>query len=219
MKIGVVGDIHGEDARLRSALSFFRAQRATQILAVGDVADGPGDLQACVDLLREFEVLAVRGNHDDWFLRGLYRDWEDSHPTDALDAEGRSWLEALPLMRQFETPSGRLLLCHGVGGDFMRFLKPDDYGYALESNQPLQDILASNRFRWMLNGHTHTRMIKRFGNPTKPLTNLNAGKVGDRRESGVEGGVWLVDFGARLAWLYFFHGDEVMEEGQEFELP
>lgn len=213
--IGLVGDIHGHDARLRSALAFFGSRGVEQVLAVGDVADGPGDLQACVDLLRQAGVLAVRGNHDDWFLRGLYRDYEGWHSPDALDAQGRSWLDSQPMMRQFETPSGLLLLCHGVGGDFMRNLKPDDYGYALESNQPLQDILHLNRFRWMINGHSHTRMVKKFSS----LTNLNAGKLGDRRESGVEGGVWLVNFQERRAWLHFFHGDEVLEEGQEFELP
>lgn len=213
--IGVLGDIHGWDARLRSALAFFRARAVEQVLAVGDIADGPGDLQACVDLLREFDVLAVRGNHDDWFLRDLYRDEPGWHAADALDVQGRSWLDAQPMMRDFETPSGRLSLCHGVGGDFMRNLKPGDYGYALESNEPLQDILRQNQFRWMINGHTHTRMMKRFGS----LTNLNAGKVGDRREAQGEGGVWLVDFRQKRAWLHFFDGDEVLEAGQQFELP
>ncbi len=218
MKIGILGDIHGEEARLGSALGFFAAQNVGQVLSVGDVADGPGSLQACVNLLRQYSVLAVRGNHDDWFLRGLYRDWAGSHPINALDAEGRSWLDAQPLMRELETASGPLLLCHGVGGDFMRFLKPEDAGYAVESNQPLQDVLRGNRFRWMLNGHTHTRLIKRFGQ----LTNLNAGALGDSRESsvqGCEGGVWLADFEQRRAWLHFFAGSTLLEAGQQFELP
>jgi predicted phosphodiesterase len=213
--IGVLGDIHGEHLRVHNALRFFERHNVEQVLAVGDVADGPGNLQACVDLLRESGVLAVRGNHDDWFLRGLYRDVEGWHAPDELDAEGRAWLDAQPLMRRFETPSGTLLLCHGVGGDFMQNLKADDYGYALECNAPLREILGAGQFRWMINGHTHMRMVKRFGN----LTNLNAGKVGDRKESQTVGGVWLVDFQKRRAWLHLFEGDEVGEPGVELELP
>lgn len=213
LRLGILGDIHGHDARVASALNFFARQGLPQVLGVGDVADGPGDLQGCVDLLREHDVLCVRGNHDEWFLRGQYREIEGWHAPESLDETGRAWLEAQPLCREFETPQGLLLLCHGVGADFMRNLKPDDDGYALESNQPLQQLLRENRFRWMLNGHTHIRMIKKFGS----LTNLNAGKVGER-EDGTQGGVWIVDFGRMRAWLHFFDGAQVLEDGQEFEL-
>lgn len=217
--IGVLGDIHDEDARLRSALAFFASRSAEQVLAVGDIADGPGDLQSCVDLLRESNVLAVRGNHDDWFLRGINETLPDAHPPEALDEAGRAWLDAQPLTRRFEAWGGELLLCHGVGVDFMRNLKPDHIGYSLESNIPLQEILHQGRVRWMINGHTHVRMIRSFEGRGRRLTNLNAGKVGDRRESGIEGGVWLVNLPEKRAWLHFFHGAEVLQEGQQFELP
>jgi predicted phosphodiesterase len=213
--VGILGDIHGEDARLALALRFFARRGAEQVLAVGDVADGPGDLQKCVDLLREHNVATVLGNHDEWFLRGTNGTLSDAHAPGALNQDGRNWLNALPLTREFDTPNGPLLLCHGVGRDFMRNLKLDHFGYALESNEPLQEILRENRLRWMVNGHTHTRMVKSFGR----LTNLNAGKVGDRRETGVEGGIWLADFSTRRAWLHFFDGAQVLEDGQEFELP
>lgn len=211
--VGVIGDIHGEDARLESALEWMRKQKVAAILAVGDIADGPGDLQRCVDLLREYDVQAVRGNHDDWFLRDFARDLENAHDDNALDAEGRSWLDALPMMRQWDTPSGELLLCHGVGGNFMRDLRPDDDKYTLQWNQELNELVHENRFRYMINGHTHQRMVRRFGN----LVNLNAGKIADSDDKG-EGGVWLVDFKRQIAWLHLFDGMRLRSRGQKFSL-
>ena len=162
--VGVIGDIHGEDTRLESALEFLRQQKVEAILAIGDIADGPGDFQRCVDLLREYDVQSVRGNHDDWFLRNLARDLENAHDDNALDVEGRAWLGALPLKRQWHTASGELLLCHGVGDNFMRDLRPDDDKYTLQYNRELNELVHEDRFRWMINGHTHQRMVRRFGN-------------------------------------------------------
>ena len=88
--MGVIGDIHGEDARLESALQWMEKQKVEAILSVGDIADGAGNLQRCVDLLREYDVQAVRGNHDDWFVRGFARDLENAHDDNALDNEGRA---------------------------------------------------------------------------------------------------------------------------------
>jgi predicted phosphodiesterase len=213
--IGLLGDIHGEDERVRSALEFFRAQGVPQVLAVGDVADGPGSLQSCVDLLREHNVALVMGNHDDWFLRGVNGALPDAHSWEDLDEEGRAWLSSQPLTREWETPAGRLLLCHGVGRDFMRNLRPDDFGYALESNAPLQELLREGRYRWMVNGHTHTRMARRFNS----LTNLNAGKLGDRRENGVEGAAWIIDLQSQRAQLFLFAGSELLQQPHEIALP
>lgn len=210
---GVIGDIHGEDTRLATALTWLKGQNVEAILAVGDIADGPGNLQRCVDLLREYDVQTVRGNHDEWFLRGWGRDLENAHEDNDLDAEGRAWLDALPMLRQWETPHGELLLCHGVGGNYMRDLRPDDDKYTLQWNRELNELIHENRFHWMINGHTHQRMVRRFGN----LVNLNAGKIADSEDKG-EGGIWLVDFKRQVAWLHIFEGEKLRGRGQKFSL-
>ncbi len=210
---GIIGDIHGEDARLESALQWLTKQRAETILSVGDVPDGAGNLQRCVDLLQQYNVQTVRGNHDDWFVRGLQLQLEHAHHSEDLDADGRAWLDALPLMRQWDTPHGELLQCHGVGGNFMRDLRPYDDKYTLQWNTELNELIRENRFRFMINGHTHQRMLRRFGN----LINLNAGKIADSKEKGA-GGVWLVDFKRQLAWLHLFNGANLSKRGEKFSL-
>ncbi len=203
--IGIIGDVHAADARLEAALRFFAARGVDKTLCVGDIADGRGDLQHCVDLLRQQEVDCVRGNHDKWFLNEQARDLEGAQSPDALDEAGRFWLAALPLTRQYETAAGRLLLCHGVGANNMCNLRPDDEGYALESNFDLQNLLFADHFRWMINGHTHQRMVRRFGN----LVNINSGKIGPKSD-GTPTGIWTIDFGALQACFYKFKDDSIV---------
>jgi hypothetical protein len=51
-RIGLIGDVHTEDARLERAIRELVARGAERLLCVGDIVDGPGDLARCCDLLR-----------------------------------------------------------------------------------------------------------------------------------------------------------------------
>jgi hypothetical protein len=42
----------------------------------------------------------------------------------------------------------------------MAKVAPDDLGYALESNDDLQNLLRAGVDRWILNGHSHRRMVR-----------------------------------------------------------
>ena len=207
-RIGVIGDVHGADRHLAAALEWLNAANLDAILCVGDVADGPGNLNRCIELLRDNSVFTVRGNHDDWLLDNIARDLDNAHTLGEMQAQNRQWLDELPLTRQWETPFGALLLCHGVGGNFMRDLRPDDDELALHQNRELQQLQRNGEFSFMINGHTHQRMLGRFGN----LVNLNAGKLATKH-SGVNGGAWQVDFAKRQAQLRLFDrmvlGDEI----------
>lgn len=143
------------------------------MLCVGDIVEGPGDAARTLGLLREHEVECVRGNHDRWYLRGTMRDLPDATGFDALAEDARAWIEALPTTRSYATPRGPLLLCHGLGSDDMATVRPDDEGYALSSNGALGDLLASTRHRWIVSGHSHRRMVRRF----EDVTFINAGTL------------------------------------------
>jgi ribosomal protein S18 acetylase RimI-like enzyme len=123
--------------------------------------------------LRAHGVTTVRGNHDRWFDAGTMRSLPDATREDELDSVGRAFLAGLPVEREFATPSGSLLLCHGLGKNDMARLGPDDFGYALESNDELQSLLGLARHRWIVNGHTHRRMVRKFAS----LTVINAGTL------------------------------------------
>lgn len=170
-RIAAIGDIHAEDRTLERVLDHLTGLSLDRILAVGDIVDGPGDSARCCRLLAAARVEAVRGNHDRWALKDQLRNLPGALA--ALDPDQRRFLEALPATRDYQTALGPLLLCHGLGADDMCRLTDDDFGYALETNDPLQELLATEQYRFVVNGHTHRRMVRRFG----PLTIINAGTL------------------------------------------
>jgi predicted phosphodiesterase len=174
-RLGVVGDPHAEDLALESCIDLLESQQVDRILCVGDIADGPGDVDRCCQLLREHEVITVRGNHDRWLLAGQMRDLNDATNPGEISVQSRALLEGLPTTVELETIHGPLLLCHGLGTNDMAQLGPYDEGYAIEANLELQELIRSQRYRYVICGHTHHWMVRRFG-PDGP-TVINAGTL------------------------------------------
>jgi predicted phosphodiesterase len=169
----LIGDLHAEDEALEFAISELRGLGAETLLQVGDIADGPGDLARSVALLREHQVLAVRGNHDRWQLGNQLRQVPYATQLPDLAPGVVSYLSELPVTREFHSARGNVLLCHGLGNNDMTGVKPDHEGYALAMNQELQQLIAEQRYRFVLNGHTHRPMLRTFG----PLSVINAGTL------------------------------------------
>jgi predicted phosphodiesterase len=108
------------------------------------------------------------------------RDLSDATLLKHLSHDTIEFLRALPVARELDTRHGRLLLCHGLGANDMASVGPDDFGYALESNLDLQGLLKAEHLRFVVNGHTHRRMVRAFG----ALTIINAGTLKQEHEPG-----------------------------------
>ena len=167
MKVLAIGDIHTEAELLDRALAIGRAHAVDKVLSVGDVIDGLHDPLACITRLREVEADVVRGNHERWVAEG--------HPFDPFDypSDILAWIRDLPPTREYETPTGRLLLCHGIGANDMVRFEPHTDGYALECLEPLWALVRQGRYRWMIGGHTHEPMVRTVSG----LTVINAGTL------------------------------------------
>lgn len=172
-RVGLIGDLHAEHEALELVLTQLRKLGAETLLQVGDIADGPGDLSRTVALLLEHQVLAVRGNHDRWLLGNQMRDLPYTTQLADAPADVVAYLGALPVTREFRSPRGHVLLCHGLGTNDMAGVKPDHEGYDISSNTDLQRLISERRYRFVLNGHTHRAMLRTFG----PLSIVNAGTL------------------------------------------
>lgn len=180
-RAGVIGDIHTEFEALQWALSVFEAEHVDLVLATGDVSDGPyhGEgVNRAVEILQNAGVVAVLGNHDRWMLDNTMRDFPNATELDELDTNARTYLRGLPATREIETPNGRLLLCHGLGSDDMATLYPYDRGPELAGNATLQELLREKRYRYVVGGHTHRRMVRVIDD----VTFVNAGAIKETRE-------------------------------------
>jgi putative phosphoesterase len=172
-KIGVIGDIHAEPERLSQSLIFLQQLDLDILLCTGDIVDGRGDVDECISLLQQYDVKTVLGNHDAWFLKNTMRNLVDATPVNAVTGSTMDYIQSLPVELEFDTSAGRILLCHGLGKHLMAKVGEDDYGYALDNNFELQDLILASRYRFVINGHTHHRMVRDFSR----LTVINAGSL------------------------------------------
>src|SRR6186713_1503812 len=96
-RVGLIGDLHAEDEALAFVIRELRKLGAETLLQVGDVADGPGDLERTIALMLEHQVLAVRGNHDRWLLGNQFRDLPHAKQLSATAPAVVDYLTALPV--------------------------------------------------------------------------------------------------------------------------
>ena len=179
-RLGLIGDIHAEDEYLAAALERLAGEAVDRVLAVGDIVDGRGDVDRCVELLQHHGVQVVRGNHDRWIVCDQMRDLHGATVLDTLAPETCAYLARLLVTRRYETVAGPLLLCHGLGNDDMVFVYDD--GRTLYENvdpdgrkglRTRAGIGIEPDIRLLVGGHTHARMAKTFGR----LTVINPGTL------------------------------------------
>lgn len=172
-KIGIIGDVHCEDAFLALAIKTLNAEQVETIVCTGDLPTGPGDINACCHLLRKNRIATVRGNHDRWLLNlELINMSNATSPSQVTKASWR-FLESLPVVIDLVIPLGLAQLCHGIGTEDMHSIFPRQTDQELADHYYLAPIVASGRYSMMINGHSHHRMVRRF----ESLTIINAGTL------------------------------------------
>lgn len=201
-RLGIVGDIHAEDWALRAALDHLKSLDVDTIVAVGDIVDGQGSVDACCDLLQQNGVVSVRGNHERWFLRGELRNLPHATLEADVRPTTRAFLASLPASLRLATGDKDILVCHGLGEEDMATVRPDDFGYALEVNDPLQALMRSRDIELVVCGHSHRRMVRRFGS----VTVVNAGTL-TRDHDPCFG---MIDLESRAVTFYEAAGEDIV---------
>ena len=186
---GLIGDVHGQLPALKAALVFLKSQPNLDVLlCTGDLPERNSDSLTdiavqCAAFLDEAGVLAVRGNHDRWKLSDL-----------GAEDNGFTLLASLPVVREFPTPLGPAMLCHGLGRDDMNGLYRVREGYdgALHRAGLAKLTLFENAYphKIVIAGHTHQRMVARFGD----ITVVNAGALEVKTDPPTVG---IIDFDKR----------------------
>lgn len=208
--IGVIGDVHAENQLLEKTVDFLKFKNVDKLLCVGDIVDGLGDVNECCNILMREEVLVVLGNHDRWLMKSEMRNLKEATQPDSLSEISQSFLRSLPLTLDFSTPHGSALLCHGIGENDMARLTPGDYGYAIEVNTDLQNLIREQKYKYVINGHTHYKMVRNFGK----LTIINAGTLKRDRAPGF----LVVDFVQQFVQFYKFIGDCAIADAERVNL-
>ena len=180
-QLGLIGDVHAEHERLETAINVLLEAGADTLLCTGDLCDGPGDLERCIELLKQHNVLCVRGNHDRWMLDGRVRHISDAHQREQLSQTEIDYLSALPTQVNVATLAGPLLLCHGMLDNDLAKVWPGSERMPPERSKGLDKLIKQGSHRLLVNGHMHYRIVLDFPG----LTHINAGTLSPRHRPGV----------------------------------
>jgi putative phosphoesterase len=184
-RLGVIGDLHAEDRRLARVFDWLAGAGVDAIVCTGDVADGRGCVDRSCRLLQEAGVVVVSGNHDRWLLQDRVRHVPDAHRLHALEERSIDFLRSLPRSAELETVAGRLLLCHGVGENDLGKVWPGTARSPIERSAELDALIEAGRYRFLVNGHLHYRVLIDFHD----LLLMNAGTL-----KGPYAGFSIMDF-------------------------
>ena len=209
-KIGVIGDVHAEDKTLEKVLDFLSVKELDAILCTGDIIDGPGDVNVCFELLHKAGALTVSGNHERWLIMNTKRDLPDATARKSVSYKTLERIVALPKNIEMATPAGLLLLCHGLGANDMAVLRPYTEKRALECNYDLQNLLQAGRYTYVIGGHTHQKMARKFNQ----MTVINAGTLKHDRAPCF----LIIDFIKNLVQFYRMDFEGVIGKGNAYTL-
>lgn len=196
MRIALLSDIHGNHYALQSVLDAVKQSQIDIILITGDFIGYYFWPAEVFELLSDWKIVAIRGNHDKMLERAkrdnsyLERITEKygsglSIALEKLEERHVEWLLNLPDTTMYDALDEKILLCHGSPW------KNDEYIYPDAENSSLERYLDLN-VSYVLQGHTHYPMAKQVGD----VTIINPGSVGQPRNRQ-PGAHWaLLDTGA-----------------------
>ena len=208
-QVGIIGDVHGQAERLQTVIAHLKATGVDAIVCTGDITDGFGDVDRCCHLLQAENVITVKGNHDRWCVNNELRNRAECTLFEDLSPKSRAFLQQLPTQVELETVEGLALLCHGLGSNDMGKLLPQDSPKDIAKNQDLQGLIQQDRYRYIINGHSHYRMVK----TVEDLTVINGGTL--RR--GHAPGFLRLDFAQGLVQPYDLLPDSVPPIDRDLE--
>ncbi len=113
LRFAAIADIHGNSDALAAVLADIESQDISRVVNLGDVFSGPLDAAEVAEILRPFDFLTIRGNHDRYLIE---QDPQEMAPSDAaahaqLNSATLDWLRDL-------SPTARMgqevFLCHGT---------------------------------------------------------------------------------------------------------
>ena len=166
MKIGIVSDVHCNAAGLRLAIEAMGP--VDELLCAGDIVYQYRFGNEVIEVLREYGVRNVLGNHD---LVLLGKDGERARAMPFVRADNLAYLASQPLTVEVEALGKKLVMTHGSP------IEPCDR-YVYPGSVELRE-LADYAADYLILGHTHYQMAERLGR----CLVINPGSAGEARDS------------------------------------
>ena len=155
-RIAFISDIHGNLHALRAVLSEIDEQRVEEIVCLGDVVGYGPEPRACLELVHERCVTAIRGNHEEAVLAPVQARTFNPYARVALQWTcGMLDQRHLDLVKEMPTWAS---LGQGIGCVHDSPVPVEDPGY-LRTTAQAETALHEMEQQWCFIGHTHIPAI------------------------------------------------------------
>lgn len=168
-RIGVMADSHGQVGAIAAALGVFRSRGCQRIYHLGDVCDSvhPETADACVRLLAESGVVAIKGNNDHTIVANL-----QGNAHTGISVKTARFLRQLPLREEYETA----VFVHSL--PFV-----NELGLAsmlgVMGNNECRQFFETHPHKILFRGHSHSPELRWAGGGKIHMRKLEAGDVVD----------------------------------------
>jgi predicted phosphodiesterase len=148
--IAIISDVHGNLPALESVLNAITELGCNRIISLGDVAGYYAQPGECIDTFREHDVLHLRGNHDEYLIKGTTCTRSKTVSSlieiqrKLLSSDHLKWLAASPITYQEDDN----YFVHGGWNDPI-----DEYLYKITES------LLPNKGKRFFSGHTHVQIL------------------------------------------------------------
>ncbi|UTR14680.1 metallophosphatase family protein [Salipaludibacillus sp. LMS25] len=181
MKLALISDIHGNAEALKSVINDLSTVGATNVAVLGDLAFRGPQPKECLNLVRELQGKVIKGNADEWIVRGIKKgevpaqalnmmQTEQAWAKEHLTEDDLDYLSKLP--ETLEIPLSnqeQLYACHATPNSLFDILsnEADNESFSIFTE-------ANNRATYYAYGHIHLPFLRAFSK--KKI--INTGSVG-----------------------------------------
>jgi putative phosphoesterase len=167
LKIGIISDVHCNQAGLQQALEILG--EVDELICLGDSVYEYRFSNEVVRRLKERGALTILGNHEQGFLgphgsRARQADW--------IDRSLLQWLAEQPTRLELDFGGKKLLAVHSTPWE--------PQGAYVYPHSSLLQRFAEVEADFVLYGHTHHQLVRRVGR----VLVINPGSAGEARDQG-----------------------------------
>ena len=185
MKIGIITDVHSNIIALNAVLNEFEKIEVDKIICCGDIIGiGPNPEETVQELMKnEDKLIAVRGNHEQYLLKGLPKNVHDDKRTMSLEEidnhewthsklseNSKNFISKFKISNIIEIEGKKIYIVHypsNENGIYKKHIKKP----TIKQNEEMFSEIDADIYIY---GHTHTTSINNKNNKWY----INSGSLG-----------------------------------------
>lgn len=168
--IAIISDIHGNYEALKQVFAKINELKINEIFCLGDVVGYYSQVNECCNMLRNYNVKCVMGNHDWYMIADSFCPRSQSvndclkYQRQVITKENKDWIASFPVIRK----EYGISMVHGSWNNPI-----DDY------LEPTEEYFEKIDGKYFVSGHCHVQRLEQYKNKIY----CNPGSVGQPRDN------------------------------------